>query len=140
MNKKLYLSITGLVFFIGLACGTFLDKLKNDSMAVVNGPNNYFYDSAFNYLNSNKLDLPEEIAQMKDENDKDLEQLEGYRDTKDHIIHIRFARLSHSAEQLHEYQMDIDQDSLHIFDKGRYVGAVHTGNSPIDTLLIHDNE
>jgi len=41
---------------------------------------------------------------------------------------------------LRDYQIEVTQDSIYLFDGDRKVGAVPFGNTPIDSLIMKDNE
>ncbi len=82
MSKSTVFLICIVVFLVGVSFG---DATSDKSVR------KYFYDHSQDYLENNTLDLPEEISEIKDEKDGSLELLEAYRDSKEHIIHIRFA-------------------------------------------------
>jgi hypothetical protein len=43
--------------------------------------------------------------------------------------------------QTHEYQMDVDEDSVHIYDNQRFVGSVPFKDNPsLDSLILKDNQ
>jgi len=41
---------------------------------------------------------------------------------------------------LRDYQIEVTQDSIYVFDGDRKVGAVAFGNTPIDSLIMMDNQ
>lgn len=43
-------------------------------------------------------------------------------------------------DPLRDYQIEVTQDSIYVFDGQRGVGALPFGNTPIDSLIMKDNE
>ncbi len=41
--------------------------------------------------------------------------------------------------QARDYQIEVNNDSLYLFDGERKVGATVWGNSPLDSLILTDN-
>lgn len=40
---------------------------------------------------------------------------------------------------LRDYQLEVTQDSIYLFDGDSKVGAIPFGNSPIDSVIMNDN-
>jgi hypothetical protein len=40
----------------------------------------------------------------------------------------------------YQYQITLEDDSIHVENNGRYVGSVPYSDSPIDSLFLKDNE
>ena len=99
----------------------------------------YFYHGSQEFLNGNRIDLPEEISEIKDLNDSEPDYFTGVRDSAKSIIHIEFDNKDYS-DYYHEYQLDVDQDSIYLYDKQRRIGSVPFGCNPsIDSLILKDN-
>jgi hypothetical protein len=79
----------------------------------------YFTKHSAEYLNGNKLDIPEEISQCKDLNDSEPDYMTCVRDSAKNIIHLAYDTVDY-AKYYHEYQFDIDQDSITLYDKSRF--------------------
>lgn len=45
-----------------------------------------------------------------------------------------------TVRTLRDYQILLSEDSIHLYDGTRYVGAVHLANTAIDSLIYKDNQ
>ena len=116
-------------------------------------PSAYFTTDSDKFLNGIKLDLPEEISTIKQQSDSTLDLLTGYLDTDDGVIYLGFSgkemnkydhlfitEHSQLLPDIHEYQLDLEMDSVFLFDHGRFVGKAKYGNSQLDSLFMSDNQ
>ena len=44
-----------------------------------------------------------------------------------------------NTPQLHEYQIDVDNDSIYLFDGNKYIGAAPWSDGKLDSLILNDN-
>lgn len=98
----------------------------------------HFYVESDRYLNGNKIDLPEEISQMSTDR-SNPDWLVCYRDTTYNVLHLCFDRTDY-YNLYHEYQLELELDSMSLYDQKRFIGKVPYTNSPLDSLLMADNE
>lgn len=127
----------------------------------------YFVNGSGKFLNEIRLDLPEEISTVKWDSDSTLDLMSAYLDRKEGVIYLGFTGMEmykndwqyanedpciivprilsggDISRDLHEYQLELEMDSIILFDHGRYVGTVPYSDtlhmSPLDSLFLKDN-
>lgn len=153
-NKIITILGAALLLSIGIIIGR---KSVDDKSGAL------FVNGSDKYLNEIQLDLPEEISTITQDTDSTIDLLSGYLDAKAGVIYLGFtglqlpkAEMQYVNEEpclvrpfyqqhpckpdMHEYQLELEMDSLSLFDHGRFVGKVKYGNSPLDSLFMVDNQ
>lgn len=140
------IALAGLVGFVG---GRKYESIDDNKPK----PNPYFVNGSENYLNQIKLDLPEEISTVRQQTDSTLDLMTAFLDTKDGVIYLGFSgkemnkndhlfitEHSQLPVETHEYQFDLDMDSLWVFEHNRFIGKVAYANTALDSIILKDND
>src|SRR5688572_27448221 len=107
MNREMKATMMAMLVFsiiislvLGFLVGNILVKpiYSVNSVNIAKPENKYFDGESASFLEGLKLDLPEEISTIKRESDSTYDLFEGYLDTNEGVIHLRFANFATLTE------------------------------------------
>lgn len=133
INRRTYILIAVIITFYSVVICYMFYRFGQYSVT-----NEHFYVESERYLNGNKIDLPEEISQMSTDR-SNPDWLVCYRDTTYNVLHLCFDRTDY-YNLYHDYQLELEMDSMSLYDQKRFIGKIPYTNSPLDSLLMADNE